>query len=329
MTECVLQVGVVGINHKTANLSFREAMARSSASLAGEKSLFFGHPIVLLSTCNRTEIYFGGADLAAIHSDLLAWLRGYMAETFEHRLYSYFGLDCFIHLARVAAGLDSAILAETEIQAQVKTAYSSTCAFTKLPAGMHYIFQKALKISKLVRSQMQMQKTPGLLQAIWQLAYAHLPSLAEARILFVGYSEINRRLSCFLRQRKLTNFTWITHQLCEEPSVYPYEAIEMWRDFDWIICASGHDRYLLEGESRSRHAIFDLSVPRNVNPNIARGDGVVLYNIEEINAWIQKQNLQAAEQSKEWDALIRHDAVRLARIYRQRLSVSMRKLCRS
>ena len=75
-SECVLKVGVIGINHKIANLAFREAMARGAATLSGEKALFFPHPVLLLSTCNRTEIYFGGNDLASIHSDLLEWLRG-------------------------------------------------------------------------------------------------------------------------------------------------------------------------------------------------------------------------------------------------------------
>src|SRR3989344_5631616 len=103
--SCVLRVGVIGVNFKTAELPLREAIAKSAQSLAGERSLFFPCPTVLLSTCNRTEIYFSADDLAQVQSELLSLLRRQVAEPFEHRLYSYFGIDCFAHLCRVAAGL--------------------------------------------------------------------------------------------------------------------------------------------------------------------------------------------------------------------------------
>ncbi|HEV7736555.1 MAG TPA: hypothetical protein VGO47_04185 [Chlamydiales bacterium] len=342
-SECVLKVGVIGINHKIANLAFREAMARGAATLSGEKALFFSHPVLLLSTCNRTEIYFGGNDLASIHSDLLEWLRGHIREAFEHRLYSYFGLDCFIHLARVAAGLDSAILAETEIQAQVKTAYASACKFAKLPSCMHYIFQKALKIGKLVRNQMyggdsqgteiisssesclsplsarRIDREPNLFQAVWKLASQHLESLMNARILLIGYSEINRGMVHFLRRRKIERFTLITQHptavSLEGCISLGYDAIKTWPEYDWIICASSHDRFLIGGQEKGRHAIFDLSVPRNVDPNVGRSEGVLLYNIEQINDWIQQTKSRHTGQIAHSNALIRQETYRLAQIY--------------
>jgi glutamyl-tRNA reductase len=321
-SECVLKVGVIGINHKTANLAFREAIARGAATLSGEKALFFSHPVLLLSTCNRTEIYFGGDDLATIHSDLLEWLRGHVREAFEHRLYSYFGIDCFIHLARVAAGLDSAILAETEIQRQVKIAYGLACKFSKLPSCMHYIFQKALKIGKLVRSQISMDRAPSLFQAIWQLAGQHLEQMGGPRILLVGHSEINRRMAHFLLQRKITQITLIT----QHPSLvaldgcisFGYEEIDRWSEYDWIICASNHDRFLIQPQSCAHHVIFDLSVPRNVDPKVGELEGVFLYNIEQINDWIQQTKSKYTEQIALSNALIGGETVRLAKIYRQK-----------
>jgi len=66
--ECVLKVGVLGINFKIASLEVREAIARAAEILSGEMGMFFSHPIVLLSTCNRTEIYFAGNELASINT---------------------------------------------------------------------------------------------------------------------------------------------------------------------------------------------------------------------------------------------------------------------
>lgn len=97
MSNCSLKIGVIGLNHETADLVFREAVAKGAAILAGEKAIFFPHPTILLSTCNRMEIYFSGEDLAEVHSDLLERLRRQIPEAFAHRLYSYFGLDCFTH----------------------------------------------------------------------------------------------------------------------------------------------------------------------------------------------------------------------------------------
>jgi len=320
--ESVLKVGVIGINHKIANLPFREAMARGASTLSGEKALFFPHPVVLLSTCNRMEIYFGGHDLAAIHADLLQWLRGYIQESFEHRLYSYFGIDCFAHLARVTAGIDSAIFAETEIQAQVKDAYELACQFVKLPSCMHYVFQKALKIGKLIRHQMPMDRAPSLFQAVWQLAHFHLEDAAKARILLVGYSEINRGMIHFLRRRQVEQFTLITNNpsavSIPKARVLGYETVGFWTEYDWIICASAHDRFLLAGKGRGRHAIFDLSVPRNVDPFVGKSKDTVLYNIEQIDDWIEQKKSKHTGQMESSDALIRQEALRLAHIYGQK-----------
>src|SRR3989344_2140747 len=68
-------LGVLGINHKTAGLALREKVALAAANLTGEKAIFLGFPTVLLSTCNRTEIYFSGEDLALVYSQLLGFLR--------------------------------------------------------------------------------------------------------------------------------------------------------------------------------------------------------------------------------------------------------------
>ena len=121
---------MLGINHKLADLKLRELLAKASQRRFGAGISTHGsHHFILLSTCNRTEIYFCSDDLAATHTYLLSILRNEVDEEFDQKLYSYFGRDCFHHLARVTAGLDSAIVAETEIQGQVKKAYEFAAQF--------------------------------------------------------------------------------------------------------------------------------------------------------------------------------------------------------
>src|SRR6185295_5000201 len=112
-----MTIGVFGINHKQADVTLREKLSN-----AFQRHFSINSPIrnsVLIATCNRVELYFSGDDLAEIHQSIIALLRQEVSEEFEQKCYSFFGKDCFWHLAKVTAGLDSAIVAETEIQGQV------------------------------------------------------------------------------------------------------------------------------------------------------------------------------------------------------------------
>lgn len=321
-SPCLLRVGVIGMNFKTADLPLRETMARGAQKLEGEKGLFFQYPTVLLSTCNRTEIYFHAEDLAQAHSDLLSLLRDSTDESFDHRLYSYFGIDCFAHLCRVASGLDSAILAETEIQRQVKVAYAKSSSYF-LPGSLHYIFQKALKVGKSVRNQLELEKgAPTLHSALWQISESILGNLSAKRILLVGYSEINRGFASFLLHKGIKTLSFITKNpssVCFDPaSIYGREELERWREYDLIVCASKSDHYLIEGSSEKEHLIFDLSVPRTVDPKVGNSLSVQLFNIEQVNQRIEQQRRAQTECLEKCETLVWENVVRLARIYREK-----------
>jgi glutamyl-tRNA reductase len=319
---CLLQIGVIGINQKIADLTFRESIARAAVGLSGEAALFFAHPIVLLSTCNRTEIYFGGDDLATAHSDILNYLRKQIPEAFEHRLYSYFGMDCFTHIGRVVSGLDSAIIAETEIQRQVKVAYAKGTEFSDLTSCMHYVFQKSLKIGKFIRTQFQLDRSsPTLAQSVWHLAKEVLGNLLDSRILLVGHSDMNRTMAAFLAGKGVSQMTLATqHPASVLPSCLAVDREELgsWREYDLIICAASSDRYLISGSSDRRQAVFDLSVPRNVDPDLA-GDKLVLYNIEGVNKWMEQKQALQVEQLNYCYELIVGQTLSFARAYRKKV----------
>lgn len=319
---CVLRVGVLGINYKTAELPLREAIAKGAQSLAGERSLFFPHPTILLSTCNRTEIYFSADDLAQVQSDLLALLRGQIEEPFEHRLYSYFGIDCFAHLCRVTAGLDSAILAETEIQRQVKIAYAKASEVLVMPSCLHYLFQKAMKVAKSVRSQLALERgAPTLFGTLWQIACQELGDLTKMKILLVGYSEIHRGFASFLAYKGVSEITYCTTfpERVPEKSVCGREELKNWGDYDLISCASQAEGFLIKGKGKKRHLIFDLSVPRNVDPEMK---GVILYNIEQIDQMIEQKKFMESDSLERLESLLWENVILLARLYREKMEKS-------
>lgn len=291
-----MRVGVVGINHKLADLKLREVLAKvCHRRFLSANAIHGDHTFILLSTCNRTEVYFNSQDLPGTHSYLLNILRNEVDEEFDQKLYSYFGVDCFLHLTRVTAGLDSAIVAETEIQGQVKVAYETAREYQCLSSDFHFMFQKALKIGKKTRHQLLLGKgMPDLEDAIWQIGCHYFKEPKNTRILFVGASEINQKimrtmkgkgLSITLCNRSTENALHIVKQ--HEIEYLDWKLLSNWNTFDWIIFGTKSPEHLISHHhllpTNQRKLIIDLCVPRNVDPLIGKKQGITLLNIDQIN----------------------------------------------
>ncbi len=367
-----MQIGLIGINTRSSNLLTREAVAQACALIFQQKDLL-SFPIVLLSTCNRTEVYFSGEDLPDIHSEILMLLRSLIAFPFEPYLYSYFGSDCFEHLVQVTAGIDSLILAETEIQRQVKVAYEGASLRHKLSAPLHFLFQKSLKIGKEVRSlYFAEHRLPNLEGTIYQLCQ-QLNLLGEkSHLLLIGNSEINRRIATHFQQRRSghihlctrTPFAaqeWVEKErekrglsLRGEIEVVERSYLERWKEYEIVIAAThipnvtqnvdlgtsqspGVERsdlahmlhhvgytseYLIckekKRESIVTRAIFDLSVPRTVDPKVGADPKLLLFNMEEIGRLVEKKRSLYWKEvclSKEW---IRKAVLRQCGLFREK-----------
>jgi glutamyl-tRNA reductase len=302
--ESLMRVGVIGINHKLADLKLRDQLAKISQKRFGPtQSLFGSNQCVLLSTCNRTEIYFSCEDLAAMHTSLLRILRDDVEEEFDHKLYSYFGVDCFSHLTRVTSGLDSAIVAETEIQGQVKSAYEMACNYHRLSKELHFLFQKSMGIAKKIRSDLDLGRgMPSLEHAILQMGKEHFKEVGEPRLLFIGASNINQKILGFLKSKEFTQIT-----LCNRSDDYAIELasnfgvhhlewskFSHWHYYDWIIFGTKSPEYLITkrsyvSEGMGSKLIMDLSVPRNVDPKMGQDPHITLMNIDHINKYLKNR----------------------------------------
>lgn len=293
-----MRVGVVGINYKLADLKLRELLAKAcQRRFSSDCSMHFDHAFVLLSTCNRTEIYFCSEDLAHTHTYLLSILRNEIEQEFDQKLYSYFGLDCFQHLCRVTAGLDSAIVAETEIQGQVKAAYEKAVSYSILPSEIHFLFQKSLKIGKKVRGELPSKPgLPDLEHAIFSAGIQLFNECRRPKILFVGASDINLKILNFLKMRKYLNITLCNRTLQNALEVQKKFQIDLlswnkigeWPTFDWIIFGTKSPDYLIsqkdiQGTCIEKKLVIDLCVPRNVDPRLAKEEKLTLLNIDQIN----------------------------------------------
>lgn len=305
-----MRLGVIGINHRLADLKLRELLAQACQRRFHPSVCAHGnHGFVLLSTCNRTEVYFSSEELPATHTYLLEVLRNDVEQDFEQKLYTFFGRDCFRHLARVVTGLDSAILCETEIQGQVRAAYETAIDHQKLPEELHFLFQKVLKVGKQVRAELPMGRgMPDLEHAILQTGTSFFSCPQKARILFVGASEINLKILCFLKRKGYERIALCNRTPTKARSIadrqgidwMPWEQLSDWSCFDWIVCGTKAPQPVILGTHLSETVIgkkllIDLSVPRNIMPSLGLHPQVSLYNIDQINVSLRHRHRAMTE----------------------------------
>lgn len=299
-----MQIGVIGINHKVASLSVRESMTLACQKLSEYiHSERLGFSYITLTTCNRCEIYFSSTESGLSHQKLLSFLRHHISCDFEQKLYTFFGIDCFLHLAKVTSGLDSALFGETEIQGQVRTSYETTRKARVLDRELHYLFQKCLQIGKDIRSNMQNHADSESLEwIVFNAAREFTQSIRNPSVLFIGASDINRKIAKFFYSQGITSLSF-----CNRTKISPlqqdvkadqisWESLEhSWKKHDWIVCATKCPSYILTKEPcidqnyESMSKVFiDLSVPRNIDPNIVQ-PGWTLFNMDSINAMIDEK----------------------------------------
>lgn len=323
-----MEVGVVGINHKSSLLHLREAISKVVTSSFEEEQ---GFSRIILSTCNRTEIYFSGEDLPQIHGRILNRLRAEIKGSFEQHLYSYFHRDCFFHLAQVTTGLDSAILAESDIQRQVKLAYMNASLNEELPSSLHFMFQKSLKIGKAIRSLFpEIRPKRTLEQMLYSLRRNLLGDQKNISVLMIGNSQINRKILAYFRHKKGLDITLCTrgvssaNDLVEKYGVRvaSWKEVERWRGYQFIIAGSNYPEYLIRPEQSIERAapilMVDLSMPRNIDPAIIRHPLIHLFNVDDISNLINQSKHQHLQEMRRCLSKIENEVSKQIIIFRKK-----------
>jgi glutamyl-tRNA reductase len=306
-----MRCAVIGMSHKTASLPIREALTQVCGDLFDPKTALLPEgSFVLLSTCNRIEIYFSSRDLASTHTWILNRIRSHLDMEFEPYLYAYFGRDAFKHLADVISGVDSALLGESEIQGQVKRAYEEAHQFSFLSSDLHYMFQKGLHIGKKLRTHLSQHKEEAALSKILREHIQEVfPETSSFKVLFVGYSRINLSIYNSLSKLQVT-FCNRTEKKLESLTlkgvgILPWKEREKWVDYDIVFFGTHSGKYLASAQDllkapKKRRGLFDLSVPRNVDPKVGYFQETFLWNLEQLHSQMQVGLLK---EKKEWRSL--------------------------
>jgi glutamyl-tRNA reductase len=316
----------LGLNHSTAPLKVRELVAFQTDTLGAALRDLLGQPKVkeaaILSTCNRTEVYFNGAETEPVVQWLEAFHRVPKASLSQY-VYTLPQEKAVPHAFRVASGLDSMVLGEPQILGQMKQAVKIAEAAGSLGLVLNRLFQRTFAVAKDVRTHTDIGSASiSMAAAAIKLAERIFPSIAEQRVLLIGAGEMIDLCATHFAARRPRSITVANRTLergaalasrMQADAITLHELPERLPEFDIIVTSTASSlpilgKGMLERAIKTRrHApvfIIDLAVPRDVEPEVAEFDDVFLYGIDDL-ANIVKDNLQIrVEAVAEAEALI-------------------------
>src|SRR5260221_6997550 len=302
----------LGLNHSTAPLNVREMIAFQTDTLATALRDLIASPKVkeaaILSTCNRTEVYFHGAEPAPV-MDWLERFHRLPKASLAPYLYTLPQEKAVRHAFRVASGLDSMLLGETQILGQMKQAVKTAEAAGSLGLVLNRLFQRTFAVAKDVRTRTHIGSASiSIAAAAVKLAERIFPSIAEQRLLLIGAGEMIQLAAAHFAGKSPKSATFANRTLERGSKLagrFGADAItlnelpERLHEFDIIVTCTASTlpiigKGMLERVvKRRRHApvfVVDLAVPRDVEPEAVRLDDVFLYTIDDL-AVIIKDNL--------------------------------------
>ncbi len=308
-----MEIVVLGLNHKTAPVEVREKLA-IPASKAGDllrtlagKRIFDER--LLLSTCNRTEIYGVGTGVDSIRraKEFLSEYSNTDLSLFEDKLYVLRQPESVAHLFSVAAGLDSMVLGETEITGQVKDAYLSALENRQTGKVLNALFQRSLKVAKEVRTQTGIGSgRVSVASVAVDLAGKIFESLDGSRVLVLGTGEMATQVTramiskgakpMIVSSRHHDRAVEMAAELGGEAVAFDDFELRI-TEADVLVASTAAPRAIVhEAQVKSwmkaRHErplfIVDVAVPRNVEAAVDKIDNVYLYNIDDLHGITDK-----------------------------------------
>ena len=320
----------MGLNYRTSPVAVRERVSYTKGRVGQVGQQLAALPgveeCVLLCTCNRTELYFWSRCPQDAEQAVMAYFAGAepAAETLRACFYLHEGTAALSHLARVAAGLDSMVVGETEIFGQLKDAYAAALAAGTTGALSNRLFQHIFTIGKKVRSSTQITSGPTSVGAVAvQMAQEILhKGLEGSNVLVVGAGEIARSTAKSLRSRGAESIFVANRSydravaLAEQVGgrvIRFAEWVPYLENIDIVIVSTASPVYVVSPvvlqrvqQVRQRPLfLIDLSVPRNVDPACAQVAEVHVYDMDTLQERAADTAQHRQAEVAACDALIR------------------------
>lgn len=315
-----MHIIVGGLSHKTAPVEVREKIcfppsevSEAINALKLYKSINEG---VLLSTCNRTEVYIVATILDKGIKNIIDFLskkRHLKLEQLKKYLYFYDSVEAVHHLFRVAASLDSMMLGEAQILGQVKEAYNLSFEAEGTSIILNRLFREALKVGKRVRTETEIgESAVSVSFAAVELAKKVFEDLSGRKVMIIGAGEtgeltVKHLLSSGAKSVLVSNRTY--ERAVKLAKKFQGEAVKFDERFtymrmaDIVISSTGAPAHIFEKKDaiklmheRKNRPVFliDIAVPRDIAPEVGRLYNVFLYDIDDLET-VVKANLEERE----------------------------------
>lgn len=328
-----MNILVLGLNHKTANVDIRERLAFNGQKLeegiSGLKNLPVIDEIAILSTCNRVEIYASAKDSENSMETIKEFLSKFHEinrDKFEKTLYSFSDTEAVRHIFSVAASLDSMIIGEPQILGQLKDTFDF--ALNKKTTGviLNRLMKKAISTAKRVRTETRIaENAVSISFAAVELAKKIFKELSGKSFMLLGAGEMAELAARHLvnngvKDVKVANRTY--DRGCELAKDFNGRAIrfeDLLKELvstDIVICSTGASDYVLKKEQMQRIMkerrykpvfLIDISVPRNIDPDINELDNVYLYNIDDIQEVVDTNLLERKKEAEKAEMIVEEE----------------------
>jgi glutamyl-tRNA reductase len=326
---------LLGVSHRTTPVELREQLDFATRGLAPALAALAARPAaseaVVVSTCNRAEIYVACDEVAAARADVLAFLaeyHGVTADALTPHLYESVDAAAAQHLFRVAGGLDSLVVGEPQILGQVKAAYSAATEGGTAGPVLNKVFPWSFTVGKRVRTETALSEgAVSVSFAATSLAKKIFGDLAGRTGLVIGAGEMGKLTAQHLKAqgvgRMLITSRTLAHATALAESIGGVPV--PWGDLlgsvahaDIVITATGATlpiltRPQLEPVLRGRRNrplfLIDIAIPRDVDPAIGDLDSVFLYNIDDLQTVVQENLSRRAAEVARAEAIV-EDEVR-------------------
>ncbi|TGV20188.1 glutamyl-tRNA reductase [Pseudoalteromonas sp. MEBiC 03607] len=317
-----MTIVALGINHKTASVELREKVAFSPEQMSEALQQLSGHAhfneAVIVSTCNRTEIY---CSLAERNSQtLLHWLasfHGLDEQELSNNIYYHEGTEAINHLMRVSCGLDSLVLGEPQILGQIKQAYHNAKTHDAIGVTFDRLFQKTFSVAKQVRTETDIGASAvSVAYAAVNLAKHIYGKLDKTNVLLIGAGETIELVAKHLYQNNPQKIT-VANRTIERAKTLASDVNadvialaqlpERLHDADIVISSTASTLPIIgkgvveQALKKRRHKpmlFIDIAVPRDIESQVGELDAAYLYSVDDLQA-IVSENIAAREQAAE------------------------------
>jgi glutamyl-tRNA reductase len=308
-----MSIVVLGVNYHTSPVTLLEKVMIPVPAMSEALRVLSNHSdireVVVLSTCNRTEVYAVAERFHAAHTDILEFLcttSGLSADEITPHLYSQFDDDAVVHLFEVAAGIDSAVLGETEIVGQVRDAWDFAMKQGTSRSTLNLLFRYALESGKRARTETGISRsTASVAHAAVEMAEEILGTLSGKRVLVVGAGEMGEGVAGALSRAGTESITVLNRTAARAEAlaekigarVSEFESLETELvEADVVLACTGAGGVIIDHElmTRVRNGVstpilvVDIALPRDVAASVAELPGVTLRDLDHLSEWAQR-----------------------------------------